>query len=104
MEKMADITDRIDLVDFRSEPSNKAFIGRDMSSNYVYNRKADGTEVILPDYFMDYPDEVLSEAVFNVIKMENDRKLLATDYITQDLLTMRNRLYEIRTTKKLRYT
>ena len=61
-------------------------------------------EITLPEYFMDYPDGVLSEAVMNVIRMENCCRQFDTDRITDDMRMMRDRLNAIKATQRLRFT
>lgn len=104
MNETIEITEKINLTDFRSSPSNKALVKENMESNYVCNITTNGIEVILPNYFLEYSSDVLTEAVFNVLRMENDRRRPLSGLVTDDAETMRNRLYELRTTKKFRYT
>ena len=104
MEGVVDITDRIDLVDFRSNPRNRAYIAPMRECNYIFNRTSDGYEIRIPEYFEDLPDRILTDAVLNIFMMENDRRKLCTDNITEDLLELRDRLALIRSTKQLRYT
>ena len=99
-----DVTDRIKLVDFVSDGSNHVRIGISMESNYIYSRTREGITITLPDYFADLPDHVLTDAVLNVIRMENERQTLRTDFIDDDVLCTRNRLRRLRQTKEFRFT
>ena len=99
-----DITDRINLVDFVSDESNRVLIGYPMESNYIYNRTRDGISITLPDYFLQFPDYVLTDAVLNVIRMENERKILQTDFLNDDIVRTRDRLRRIRQYQDLRFT
>ena len=99
-----DVTDRVDLIDFTSDISNRVLIGFSMESNYIYNRMKDGITITLPDYFLGLPDHVLTDAVLNVIRMENERRMLQTDFLTDDIVRTRDRLRRIRLYKDFRFT
>ena len=99
-----DVTDRIKLVDFVSDGSNHVLIGSSMESNYIYSRTRDGITITLPDYFADLPDHVLTDGVLNVIRMENERKTLRTDFIDDDVICTRDRLRRLRQSKEFRFT
>ena len=75
-----------------------------MESNYIYSRTRDGITITLPAYFADLPDHVLTDGVLNVIRMEDERKTLRTDFIDDDVICTRDRLRRLRQIKEFRFT